>query len=88
VIAVCNGEIDNHHELSGVGGAGRPVQHQTDIAVIPGLYLSLAKHSRVGSSEPLPLPCGTHATAPTLVRDRAVNVRCFMQTTKARSFCD
>jgi asparagine synthase (glutamine-hydrolysing) len=40
VIAVCNGEIDNHHELSRwLAERGRPVRHKTDIAVIPGLYL-------------------------------------------------
>src|SRR5215469_242505 len=40
VIAVCNGEIDNHYELSlWLADRGRPVQHETDIAVIPGLYL-------------------------------------------------
>src|SRR5262249_25668841 len=40
VIAVCNGEIDNHHELSRcLAERGRPVQYKTDIAVIPGLYL-------------------------------------------------
>ena len=40
VIAVCNGEIDNHHELSRyLAERGRPVQHKTDVAVIPGLYL-------------------------------------------------
>ncbi len=40
VIAVCNGEIDNHHELRlWLAERGRPVQHKADIAVIPGLYL-------------------------------------------------
>jgi asparagine synthase (glutamine-hydrolysing) len=40
VIVVCNGEIDNHHELRRwLAGRGRPVQHTADIAVIPGLYL-------------------------------------------------
>src|SRR5215475_9617647 len=40
VIAVCNGEIDNHHDLSRwLAERGRPVQHETDITVIPGLYL-------------------------------------------------
>jgi asparagine synthase (glutamine-hydrolysing) len=40
IIAVCNGEIDNHHELRRyLAERGRPVQHKTDIAVIPGLYL-------------------------------------------------
>src|SRR5215469_8823011 len=40
VIAVCNGEIDNHHELSRcLAERSRPVHHKTDIAVIPGLYL-------------------------------------------------
>src|SRR6516165_10647482 len=42
VIAVCNGEIDNHHELGRwLAERGRPVQHKTDIAVIPGLYREL-----------------------------------------------
>src|SRR5712672_431897 len=40
VLTVCNGEIDNHHELRRwLAERGRPVQHETDIAVIPGLYL-------------------------------------------------
>jgi asparagine synthase (glutamine-hydrolysing) len=40
VIAVCNGEIDNHRELSRwLAERGRPVRHEADIAVIPGLYL-------------------------------------------------
>jgi len=40
VIAVCNGEIDNHHELGRwLAERGRLVKHKTDIAVIPGLYL-------------------------------------------------
>jgi asparagine synthase (glutamine-hydrolysing) len=40
VIAVSNGEIDNHHELRRwLEEQGRPVQHKTDIAVIPALYL-------------------------------------------------
>jgi len=44
VIAVCNGEIDNHHELGRwLAERGRPVQHKTDIAVIPGLYLELGE---------------------------------------------
>jgi asparagine synthase (glutamine-hydrolysing) len=44
VIAICNGEIDNHHELSRwLAERGRPVQHKTDIAVIPGLYLELGE---------------------------------------------
>ena len=44
VIAVCNGEIDNHHELSRwLAERDRPVQHKTDVAVIPGLYLELGE---------------------------------------------
>jgi asparagine synthase (glutamine-hydrolysing) len=40
VVAVCNGEIDNHQELrKWLAERGRPVQHQTDVAVIPGLFL-------------------------------------------------
>src|SRR6516164_8562727 len=42
VVAVCNGEIDNHQDLRNwLAGRGRPVQQATDVAVIPGLYLEL-----------------------------------------------
>ena len=42
VIAVCNGEIDNHRELAGwLADRGRRVQQETDVAVIPGLYREL-----------------------------------------------
>jgi len=44
VIAVCNGEIDNHRELGRwLAERGRPVQQETDVAVIPGLYLELGE---------------------------------------------
>ncbi|HSS17130.1 MAG TPA: asparagine synthase (glutamine-hydrolyzing) [Candidatus Dormibacteraeota bacterium] len=44
VIAVCNGEIDNHRELRRwLAERGRPVQQETDVAVIPGLYLELGE---------------------------------------------
>src|SRR6516164_1579759 len=44
VIAVCNGEIDNHHELAQwLAQRGRPVRQATDVAVIPGLYLELGE---------------------------------------------
>jgi asparagine synthase (glutamine-hydrolysing) len=44
VITVCNGEIDNHRELSRwLEERGRPVQQETDVAVIPGLYLELGE---------------------------------------------
>src|SRR5258708_5652018 len=44
VIAVCNGEIDNHRELARwLADRGRPVQKETDVAVIPGLYLELGE---------------------------------------------
>lgn len=40
VIVACNGEIDNHRELRDwLSGLGRSVPQQTDIAVIPGMYL-------------------------------------------------
>ncbi len=40
VIAVCNGEIDNHRELRAwLAQRGRRVSLDTDIGVIPGLYL-------------------------------------------------
>ena len=42
VVAVCNGEIDNHRELRAwLEQRGRPVVKDTDVAVIPGLYLEL-----------------------------------------------
>lgn len=42
VVAVCNGEIDNHRELrQWLAERGRPVAQATDVAVIPGLYLEL-----------------------------------------------
>ena len=44
VITVCNGEIDNHRELRRwLEERGRPVQQETDVAVIPGLYLELGE---------------------------------------------
>jgi asparagine synthase (glutamine-hydrolysing) len=44
VAVVCNGEIDNHHELRRwLAERGRPVQRKTDVAVIPGLYLELGE---------------------------------------------
>lgn len=44
VVAVCNGELDNHHELRRwLAERGRPVQHKTDVAVIPGLFLELGE---------------------------------------------
>jgi len=43
-MAVCNGEIDNHRELrKWLAERGRPVQRETDVAVIPGLYLELGE---------------------------------------------
>jgi len=42
VVAVCNGEIDNHRELRRwLADRGRSVTAATDIAVIPQLYLEL-----------------------------------------------
>jgi asparagine synthase (glutamine-hydrolysing) len=42
VVAVCNGEIDNHKDLRGwLAERGRPVKQATDVAVIPGMYLEL-----------------------------------------------
>jgi len=44
VVAVCNGEIDNHAELRAfLRERGRAVAQETDIAVIPGLYLELGE---------------------------------------------
>ena len=82
VIAVCNGEIDNHRDLRRwLAERGRPVQRATDVAVIPGLYLELERRFRqqdgwrlrgrdVGSAQaaayPGPGPC-------------RANVHCFMR---------
>lgn len=42
VMVVCNGEIDNHPELRvWLAERGRPVEQDTDVAVLPGLYLEL-----------------------------------------------
>ncbi len=42
VVAVCNGEIDNHAELRRwLAERGRTVEQETDVAVIPALYLEL-----------------------------------------------
>ncbi len=42
ITTVCNGEIDNHHELRAwLESRGRKVEQATDVAVIPGLYLEL-----------------------------------------------
>ena len=40
IVVACNGEIDNHRELrSWLEGRGHVIPQETDIAVIPGLYL-------------------------------------------------
>jgi len=42
LVAVCNGEIDNHRELKQwLASRGRPVRAETDVAVLPGLFLEL-----------------------------------------------
>ena len=44
IMAVCNGEIDNHRELRAwLASRGREVQQTTDVAVIPGLYAELGE---------------------------------------------
>ena len=44
VVAVCNGEIDNHAELrEWLRARGRDPTQDTDIAVIPGLYAELGE---------------------------------------------
>ncbi len=44
VIALCNGEIDNHHELRvWLTRRGRSVQGASDVSVLPGLYLELGE---------------------------------------------
>lgn len=45
VMVVCNGEIDNHEALRALLAArGRPVIEDTDVAVLPGLYLEFGMH--------------------------------------------
>lgn len=42
IVVVCNGEIDNHRELKRwLASRGRPVVAETDVAVLPGLFLEL-----------------------------------------------
>ncbi|HBZ69797.1 MAG TPA: asparagine synthase (glutamine-hydrolyzing) [Deltaproteobacteria bacterium] len=42
VVAVCNGEIDNHQELrQWLAGRGRIVQGRSDVAILPALYAEL-----------------------------------------------
>ena len=42
VMVICNGEIDNHLALrKWLADRGRPVMQDTDVAVLPGLYLEL-----------------------------------------------
>jgi asparagine synthase (glutamine-hydrolysing) len=44
LIAVCNGEIDNYHELRRwLAERGRPVRGTSDVAVVPGLYLEMGE---------------------------------------------
>ncbi len=44
LLVVCNGEIDNHAELRAwLAARGRPVARESDIAVLPGLYLELGE---------------------------------------------
>jgi asparagine synthase (glutamine-hydrolysing) len=44
VVAVCNGEIDNHRELrQWLLERGRTIKSETDVAVIPELYLELGE---------------------------------------------
>jgi asparagine synthase (glutamine-hydrolysing) len=44
VMMVCNGEIDNHHELRAwLLDRGRIVEQSTDVAIIPALYLELGE---------------------------------------------
>jgi len=44
LLVVCNGEIDNHRELRRwLADRGRPVPSETDVAVLPGLFLELGE---------------------------------------------
>jgi len=44
VMVVCNGEIDNHEELRAwLIARGRTVEQESDVAVLPGLYLELGE---------------------------------------------
>ena len=59
VVAACNGEIDNHRELrSWLADRGRQVPAQTDVAVIPGLYLELGEDFEAGWWARSPSPSG------------------------------
>lgn len=44
VLVVCNGEIDNHHELRRtLADRGRLVEGDSDVAVLPGMYLEFGE---------------------------------------------
>ncbi len=44
IVALCNGEIDNHNELRlWLTQRGRPVHDASDVSVLPGLYLELGE---------------------------------------------
>jgi len=73
VVAVCNGEIDNHKELRRwLEERGRPVRQATDVAVIPGLYLELGEAfaSRLIGAFAIAVWDPRHHRL-TLIRDRA-----------------
>ena len=73
IVAVCNGEIDNHQELRRwLAERGRAVRDATDVAVIPGLYLRT--RGRVCQQAHRRVRCGVwdpRTRRLTLARDRA-----------------
>jgi asparagine synthase (glutamine-hydrolysing) len=73
IIAVCNGEIDNHRELRRwLAERGRPVEREADVAVIPGLYLEMGEAfaSKLVGAFAIAV-WDAHNRRLTLVRDRA-----------------
>ncbi len=73
VMSVCNGEIDNHAELrSWLARRGHRVRQDTDVAVLPGMYLELgdAFVERLAGAFALAVWDPRHRTL-VLARDRA-----------------
>ena len=88
VLAVCNGEIDNHRELRRwLAERGRRCNGKRTWRSFPVFISNWAKHLRASSSAHSPLRCGIRATGGSLWHGTAPgNVRCFTRCTGAKSF--
>lgn len=83
VLAVCNGEIDNHRALRRwLASRGRSVAAAVDVAVLPGLYLELGPDFVAELEGPFALALwDPRAECLVLARDRAGEKSLFFATT-------